>query len=548
MSFSPSATVSFKSNVAKVSICPSAVIPPRYSIAQPPFSRVRVGGSRLYPSACYAVPSVPCITSSKASFKSNPIVFDAVDIVEFNESDPSTQLLVHSSTTCNDNELKRRRSSIVVMESEETKRNDEILSRLDDDEDEDEELPTSRVSLSGRKYRRDDYLSIPCSSLRTFLKKENELKEVNARYHKMMEKLKAEKANHASSSPSPSMQEEEMECVSPELRDSVIPGEIDSLVEENNLRNSRLFAGSDISDTPFNPENLLSPRLSHVETPPPDMTDASDLTPLMESSSNQEYVSMELEQAPTTNSTTENMSDFDQLSNSVSQSNSIDPPNSGNSSNRRDSVPRVFTFDDASVVATQLIDTLREKLTHLPSIETVQTVAAMANQLVESEAIYQPLYEEYCRMNENDEEIDDLQADFNEVEMRLNDAALKISLITQDGFDLEEEAESVTQSIRFFAAFVKATVVFSPQSDLALYYRFGDDYVFVRVIYSNGILLRVKGNEHVEDSELKALMYTMGVAKRIRNKQYQCTKLYEFLLDFSFDMLRIYYAWSKQST
>lgn len=57
--------------------------------------------------------------------------------------------------------------------------------------------------------------------------------------------------------------------------------------------------------------------------------------------------------------------------------------------------------------------------------------------------------------------------------------------------------------------------MFSPQSDLALYYRFGDDYVFVRVIYSNGILLRVKGNEHVEDSELKALMYTMGVAKRI---------------------------------
>lgn len=32
-------------------------------------------------------------------------------------------------------------------------------------------------------------------------------------------------------------------------------------------------------------------------------------------------------------------------------------------------------------------------------------------------------------MNENDEEIDDLQADFNEVEMRLNDAALKISLV-----------------------------------------------------------------------------------------------------------------------
>lgn len=96
---------------------------------------------------------------------------------------------------------------------------------------------------------------------------------------------------------------------------------------------------------------------------------------------------------------------------------------------------------------------------------------------------------------------------------------------------MEEEANSVLQSIRFYAAFVRATVVLSPPSDLALYYHFGEDYVFVRVIYSNGILLRVKGNEHVEDSELRSLMYTMGVAKRIRDKQVQCTKLYEFLLD-----------------
>lgn len=96
---------------------------------------------------------------------------------------------------------------------------------------------------------------------------------------------------------------------------------------------------------------------------------------------------------------------------------------------------------------------------------------------------------------------------------------------------MEEEANSVLQSIRFYAAFVRATVVLSPPSDLALYYHFGEDYVFVRVIYSNGILLRVKGNEHVEDSELRSLMYTMGIAKRIRDKQVQCTKLYEFLLD-----------------
>lgn len=112
---------------------------------------------------------------------------------------------------------------------------------MDDDEDEEEELPTSRVSLSGRKNRHDDYLSIPCSSLRTFLKKECELKEVNDRYHEMMKRLRIEKANRTSTSPSPSMQEEEIEFVSPESRESVIPGEIDSLVEENNIRNSRLF-------------------------------------------------------------------------------------------------------------------------------------------------------------------------------------------------------------------------------------------------------------------------------------------------------------------
>ena len=98
------------------------------------------------------------------------------------------------------------------------------------------------------------------------------------------------------------------------------------------------------------------------------MADASDLTPLVESPINQEVISMEIDQAPSTNST-ENMSDFDQVLNSISQSNSIDQPNSGNSSNRRDSVPHVFTFDEASVVATQLIDTLREKLARLPSIE-----------------------------------------------------------------------------------------------------------------------------------------------------------------------------------
>ena len=66
---------------------------------------------------------------------------------------------------------------------------------------------------------------------------------------------------------------------------------------------------------------------------------------------------------------------------------------------------------------------------------------------------------------------------------------------------------------------------------MALYYHFGDDYICVRVIYNNGILPRVKVLEHVEDAELESLMLAMGVTKRLRYKQFQCTKLYEFLLD-----------------
>ena len=100
-------------------------------------------------------------------------------------------------------------------------------------------------------------------------------------------------------------------------------------------------------------------------------------------------------------------------------------------------------------------------------------------------------------------------------------------------FSIDEEAESVIQSIRFFAAFLRISVTFTSLNDMVFYYHFGDDFVFVRIIYSNGILLRVKGGENVKDPFLKSLLYNLSIWKRLHDKQYPCTKLYEFIPDVS---------------
>ena len=149
-------------------------------------------------------------------------------------------------------EHKKRRSSIIFTESEETKRNDEILSRLDDDDEED---MTSRdsVALSRNNSPEDMYQGIPCSRLRNYLKREEELREVNAKYYAMVSQLRAEREAEQREARIPEDDMVEETPNSPESdsqRDSVVPGEIgermleesllDNLVQQNNLFNSRL--------------------------------------------------------------------------------------------------------------------------------------------------------------------------------------------------------------------------------------------------------------------------------------------------------------------
>ena len=150
-------------------------------------------------------------------------------------------------------EHKKRRSSIIFMESEETKRNDEILSRLDDDDDDDISSTRDSVNMTQRNSPEDIYRSIPCGRLRNYLKREQELKEVNAKYYAMIAQIRAEREAEQRDTKIPEENMVEEIPISPEpetQRDSVIPGEIgkrikgewllDSLVQQNNLFNSRL--------------------------------------------------------------------------------------------------------------------------------------------------------------------------------------------------------------------------------------------------------------------------------------------------------------------
>ena len=100
---------------------------------------------------------------------------------------------------CNDEATSRRRSSI-VMESAETKRNDEILSRLDDDDDDDDDLLSGRRSISGRRQDMDMIptwfvfiLELMNSKLRSYMKRQKEIQEVNERYAEMCAKWSAER-------------------------------------------------------------------------------------------------------------------------------------------------------------------------------------------------------------------------------------------------------------------------------------------------------------------------------------------------------------------
>ena len=74
----------------------SLLIPPRYSVTQGDFFRVRDRSKEVPSSYCFAVPSTPCICFSPPPVTSNPITFVGVDVIQFNQSDPCTVFLSQS--------------------------------------------------------------------------------------------------------------------------------------------------------------------------------------------------------------------------------------------------------------------------------------------------------------------------------------------------------------------------------------------------------------------------------------------------------------------
>lgn len=145
-------------------------------------------------------------------------------------------------------ERKQRRSSIVLVENEETKRNDEILRQLEldmDDDDSSDDLADSRNHNKPRQsYDRNseirnstqytfdynDPLSMPCKNIRNYLKRANEIKEVNERYRAMIQQQREERARrHIEKMETDQMEEEELEEEEDNVEEteysSLLPGE-----------------------------------------------------------------------------------------------------------------------------------------------------------------------------------------------------------------------------------------------------------------------------------------------------------------------------------
>lgn len=66
----------------------SLVKPPRYSLCQGPFFRIRDYGKPLYPSECYAIPEVGALDTTSVVNRAKPILFIGTDVATFDESDP----------------------------------------------------------------------------------------------------------------------------------------------------------------------------------------------------------------------------------------------------------------------------------------------------------------------------------------------------------------------------------------------------------------------------------------------------------------------------
>lgn len=155
------------------------------------------------------------------------------------------------------------------MESEETQRNDQILSQLEEsDEDSDEDVFCGRKSMGGSSVAiKKKYDSIPVSNLRNYLKREQELEEVNRRYREMSAKLAEQRERQKNAMEI----EEEYERESSPSRPSIIPGQMDEIVEYNNNLNRRLSSCDNlqIMDSSYVAENIRSPRLSKVDSNTP---------------------------------------------------------------------------------------------------------------------------------------------------------------------------------------------------------------------------------------------------------------------------------------
>ena len=446
--------------------------PPRYSIVQGSFFRIRDPNATLYPSRCYAIPDVPAIRTSfggNSSTNTHPIRFIGVNSASFDENDPPTVLRRGSTEMCNDEATSRRRSS-VVMESAETKRNDEILRRLDDDDD-DDDLLSGRRSISGR---RQDVDMIPTCKLRNYMKRQKEIQEVNERYAEMCAKWSAERNTRENMDLMEIEESYPLDEESSIFSQSILSGTIDDVVQRNNVFNRRLsgLSDSDSVSTSFDTDHLCSPRLSKADI---------------------EFDEPVMEESP----------------------------------------KHVFTFDLDEVIHSR-VDSLRQSLAELPEEDVMYGVMTRINGIMSDQERVLHLFN-YVESNYTQlQMIDDLQGEVNAAENACNSYQIQEYLLMNSS-NMIDLGDKLFEYISIYAYFAGWKASYSDRRDLLLKFFFRNEYFFLKVSFSNGELFQVKKSiESITNDTVLSMLRSMRVVQNIRS-EYRCFEFYSMFPSVHFE-------------
>ena len=108
---------------------------------------------------------------------------------------------------------------------------------------------------------------------------------------------------------------------------------------------------------------------------------------------------------------------------------------------------------------------------------------------------------------------------------------------------MEKEGNAIIEYIRIHVCFARITSCILKDYDknisLALCFYFGEDqqeYVFVNLSLSNGVILQVTGKIVIIDKEVQKYIEKLGIPQKL-NREYNCSDIYLMISDVSWTNL-----------